>query len=176
MPVDPLYLYCTATDLDGLQSLAGRVGTLDDDNDGVLNSDELVFQTKAIKWATSKVNFYLLASYDAVDLANSYLVNNWCVICAAKWLSSHRGNPPPESIDELYDEAIEDMKLVHEGLYQVPDIGTRDALWPAWSNVRVSNLYALRKVRVERWISDRYPTPYQQNIDIVAEQIIEPNG
>ena len=78
---------------------------------------------------------------------------------------------------DLYDEAIADMKLVKKGEFQVPEIGTRIGSFPAWSNVRVDVFYALRKIRVERPISNKQRVlNYTQQGDIAANYIIEPNG
>ena len=172
----PAILYCTPTDLDGLMSQSGHVGTLDDYNEGALDDVETAYETNAIEWATDRVNLFLLSRYADVDLAKSPLVKNWTVICAAKWLSSRRGNPPPDSIDELYREALEDMKLIKAGEYQLPRVGPRHTAFPAWSNVRTDVFYRLRKNRVERPISDHHArNGFIANRDIVADQTVEPN-
>lgn len=168
------YTYCSAEDLQALLSTDGHVGRLDDDSSGAINGDESTYLTKAISWATSRVNFFCLSQYAAQDLATSWLVNNWCVVLAAHWLSCRRGNPPPGSFDKLYDETMEDLKMVHSGAHQIPELAYRSAHWPAWSNVRVDALYALRKVRVERPISEGTSTPYQQHTDWPAQFTVEP--
>jgi hypothetical protein len=167
--------YCTQADLEALLSVDGHTGRLDDDATGTLSATESGYLTKAINWATDRVNFYLGSQYASTNLANSWLVNNWAVICAAYWLSCRRGNPPPGSMDQLYKEAVEDMKLVKSGQYQLPDTALRDSAFPAWSNVRTDFLYALRRVRVQRPISDKTSTSpeYQQNQDHGSNVIVE---
>lgn len=167
------YVYCTEQDLQSLLSPDGEIGRLDDQNIGVVNQTYL---TNAINWATERVNLYCLPRYNAIDLAQSWLVNNWAVICAAHWLSTRRGNPVPHSFDDLYEEAIEDMKLIQKGQAQIPNIGLRTSAWPAWSNVRVDVLYTLRKIRVERPISETKGTnpDYYQSQDWAANFIVEP--
>lgn len=175
MPAPLLYTYCSETDIQALLSVDGETGSLDDDNDGSLNPTEEGYLAQAINWASDKVNFYCLSRYAASDLVNSWLVNNWCVILTAYWLSTRRGNPSPGSFADLYEEAIKDLEMIRKGEAQLPGIGLRTAAWPAWSNVRVNQLYALRKIRVERPISEQSPAKdYYQQQDWAANFIIEP--
>ncbi len=102
------------------------------------------------------------------------MVNQWATILAAWWLSVHRANPAPGSLNQLRKDAIADMKLVHDGDYDLPGIGERTAAFPSWSNVRVDMLANVRKVRVERPLSDRTPVPYRQNVDWPADIVVDP--
>lgn len=172
-PTALAYTYCTEEDLQALMGIDGTTARVDDDGDNSQSVAEAGYLSKAVSWATDKVNFYLLARYPAERLAASWLVNEWAVICAAHWLSQRRGNPPPGSIKGLFEQAVEEMTSVHSGLFEVPGVGTREVLWPAWSNVRIDQLYALRKIRVERPISERTPVGYRQNVDHVANRIWE---
>lgn len=168
------YTYCTEADLQAFLGADGTTARVDDDGDNSQSVAEAGYLTKAISWATDRVNFYLLARYAAADLYTSWMVNEWAVICSTYWLSVRRGNPPPGSTAKLYEMAVEEMKLVHSGQYEVPGIGTREVLWPAWSNVRVDQLYTVRKIRVERPLSEQTPVGYRQNVDWVAQRIWEP--
>lgn len=167
----PAYVYCTQEDMEALYSVDGVLGRVDDNVSGTIAAPETTYITKALYWATSQVNFYCLAVYADSALATSYMVNEWATILACRWLSSRRANPIPESIEALYRSAIEDMKLVRSGTAQIPDIGARDAMFPAWSNVRVDVTSRLRKCRVERPISEPTPTPYRQDRDWSAEAL-----
>jgi hypothetical protein len=151
----------------------GETSRLDDTGSGTINT---AFLNQAINWGTAKCNFYLLSRYNAIDLAQSWVCNNWAVICTAYWLSTRRGNPPPGSFDDLYKEAIEDMKAVHSGDYSLPEIGLRSQAWPAWSNLRHDLFYTMRKTRVERaaGMSEQTPVPYMGNQDWAGAYIIEP--
>lgn len=173
MPTNLVYTYATEADIQALLGLDGSTSRVDDDGTGDQSVAEAAYMAKAIQWATDKCNFYLLSRYADVDLARSWVVNNWCVICAAKWLSSRRGNPIIASVSTAYEEAIEDMKAVHRGDFEVPGIGNRDNQWPLWSNVRVDVTYTLRKIRVERPISERTAQPGRGNIDRVADRTWE---
>jgi hypothetical protein len=176
----PSILYLSETDIEELMSVDGKVGTADDYNDGSIypsnpaNTGEQRFITRAICWGTERVNWYCLTKYQPEVLATSYMVNQWAVICAAYWLSCRRGNPPPGSYDSLYQEAKEDMKGIKSGEFSIPECGFRDAFWPVWSHVRVDCLYALRKNRVERPLSEQSPVPYYQNQDWPSNYVIEP--
>lgn len=172
-PTALTYTYCTEADLQALLSEQGTLNRVDDNGDNAQSATETGYLDKSISWATDKLNFYLLARYAADKLATSWVVNQWAVIFAARWLSQRLGNQPPGTINELYDEAIEDLKLVHSGTYEIPGIGTREVMWPAWSNVRVDTLYTLRKIRVERPISEKTKTDYAQHLDRVAEHLVE---
>ena len=173
MPTALTYTYCTEADVQALLSADGTTARVDDNGDNSQSATEAGYITSAINWATDKINFFLLPRYSAPNLSTSWVVNNWAVILAARWLSMRRGNPPPGSVNQLYEEAVEDLKLVHSGAYEIPGIGTREVLWPVWSNVRVDPLYILRKIRVERPISEKTSTPYPQNRDRVADNIVE---
>lgn len=177
-PTALAYLYVTAEDIEDFLSLDGSESRLDDDSTGALSVDEQRARTKALSWATARVNLYCLPRYDAVDLATSWVVNQWAVVLACHWLSCRRGNPPPGSFDSLYKEAMEDLKAVRAGDVNLADIGLRTAAWPAWSNVRVDILYRLRKIRVEKPISEHTPQrgPFEQFVDIPSQMLPEPNS
>ena len=166
--------YCAESDLQAMIGLDAEVSHLDDDQSGAVDGPEATYLSQAISWATEQCNKYLLGRYRETDLATSWLVNQWCTIAAAYWLSVRRGNPSPAAVAKLYAEAVKDMTQVHDKQFDIPHLGTRNTTWPAWSNVRVDALYQLRKVRVERPISDRRPSA-AQNRDIAADLTIEPN-
>jgi len=166
----PAYVYCVEADVNDLLSQEGVELRLDDDSTGAISTTERqVLTVKGIYWATSRVNLYLVPRYEASQLATSYIVNEWCTRFAARWLCSRRGNSPPASIEDLYQEAKEEMADVLAGKMQVPDIGARSPEWPLWSNIRFDDSYGVRKLRVERPISERTQAGYQQNIDWPAE-------
>lgn len=174
MPTNLTYTYATEADIQGLLSVDGTTARVDDDGTGAQSATEAGYITQAIQYATDRCNFYLLGRYAAARLQQSWIVNNWCVIVAAHWLSMRRGNPPPGSVKALYEEAIEDMKLVQKGAQEVPGIGARGSQWPVWSNVRVEALYSLRKLRVEVQLSEGTQLPERKNPDFGAERIWEP--
>jgi hypothetical protein len=161
--------FCTEDDIKHLLSPDGELARLDDDGDSYVNAYEQVTVTSAINYATTRVNFYCQVLYDSDQLATSWLVNEWATIIASRWMCSRRNNPVPTSLEEMYKAVIDDMKLVRAMQMQIPDIGYRNATWPAWSNISKSDGYRYRKLRVERPISEKSPTQYPQSPDWNAE-------
>lgn len=168
-----VYTYTTQNDIVALMSQEGVDLRLDDDGSGAVSAAELAYlTTQGISYATSRVNWYCQGRYDNDQLNTSYLVNDWCTRLATYWLCTRRGNPAPKSIQDLRDEAIEEMKEVRNGMGMIPDLGTRNADWPAWSNVRVDPNYRLRKIRVERPLSEKTPPQdARRNNDWLAEAL-----
>lgn len=173
MPTDHAYTYVSEEDIEALLSVHGKTASLDDLGVGAPTGDNDAHLNKAIQWATARVNFYLGNQYAARYLAESWIVNDWATILACYWLRTRRGNPAPSAIMDMYKGAVEDMSRVQSGEVNLPDTPTRSAAWPAWSNVRVDQLYPVRKVRVERGLSEsRGGRPsYQQHLDFAAEYV-----
>lgn len=170
----PSHVFCTVEDVDAVLSTVGEQESLDDDNTAVISVAETLYGTKCIYWATMRCNFFLSNRYCPDQLEQSWMVNNWAAILAAYRFRTRRGNPAPSSLKDLYDESIADMKLVHDGEYEVPMTPLREQGLPAWSNIRVDITQQLRKARVQRPISERSPTPYPQAKDWGSEFIVEP--
>jgi len=174
MPTTISTTYCTQADIEALLSVTGVESRVDDDAGGSLSATETGYITSAIQWATAKVNDFCLALYTAADLATSWVINEVAIVLAAKWLSIRRGNPSPGSIADACKEAMERLEKIRNGGHPLADIGQRNAAWPAWSNVRVDPLNIVKKVRVERPISEPSATPYPQHRDYPSEIFVEP--
>ena len=171
----PSYTYCVEADVQALLSVDGEQMRLTDAGEDYPTATEAAYlTTQGINWASSRINMYCLTRYDASQLATSYLVNEWATIFAARWLCSRRGNPVPKAIQDLYDEALEDLKQVRMGQLDIPDIGQRDPGYPAWSNMTVRPEYLYRKVRREQSISDTSPTTGRTVVDLPSQFLIEP--
>lgn len=165
-------LYCDQDDIEALLSDEGVVGRLDDDMSGTNSAAEIaILTTYARNYATTRVNFYCQPKYDTDDLGTSWLVNDWATVIASRWLCLRRGNPVPKQIEQLFKETIDDMKRVKTGEHEIPEIAARVANSPFWSNIHVSVIHRLRKIRVERPISERTPTDYLQQRDHAADII-----
>lgn len=157
MPTALATQYCTRSDVESVLSVAGVALRLDDDQNATESATETAYlTTQGLNWATSKVNDYCEGRYDIADLAANWTVNEWASILAARWLCLRRCNPIPESVQALYEEAVEQLQQVKAGQYDLGDAAERTTKGPAWSNLRLS-LHRVRKLRVERPISEKTP-------------------
>jgi len=169
MPTAFEYLYTTATDVRTLLSAEGVDASLDDDQSGTVSeTEETRLTTYAANYATSKVNDYCLGRYDAIDLASSWTANEWATIIAARWVRLRRGNPVPKSLQELFEDVMEDLKAVRTKQYDIQDLAERVSSAPKWSNVRVDVRYRLRQIRVQRPISEQTPPRIPPVSDLAA--------
>lgn|GEM_PF-1784958 len=157
-------LYCNETDVQNLLSSIGELARLDDDGTGSVTNGSAGW-IQAANYATARVLAFCQRRYDDIDLATSYMVNEWATVIAAHWLCSRRGNPVPESLQALLASTKEDLQAVKAGSLDVPQIGTRNADKPKWSNVRIDGRYATKQIRVERNNSETTPAQYPQTVD-----------
>lgn len=114
---------------------------------------------------TSKVKLYCNQRYDDSQLALSGTVCDWATVGAARFLCTRRRQGCPTSIQEEYDEAIEEMRMVQASQLSIEDIGTRGVDWPTVTNITVNPGYDGMRARVEPNISEGTPTGYSQYID-----------
>lgn len=164
-------LYATEADVQAFASTDGESLRLTDQGEVSPTVTELAYlTTNGLSYATARINLYCLGKYDSSELAKSWLVNEWCVIITCRWLCQRRFNPVPESLQKQYEETIKLLEQVQAGVYQLTDIGQRNASGPTWSNVIVRPEYEMRKVRVERPISGRDSVSYPQQIDYQSER------
>lgn len=168
-------LYATEADIQGLLSIDGETGRVDDDADGSVSPVEEGYVQSALNYATATVNRFLIAKYSPQDLATDWCVCEWCVVLACHWLSCRRGNPPPGSTKDLYEAVMKDLQSVKDGESHL-DLGMRMSAFPAWSNVRVDQFNTLRKLVVERPISEGTTGATQPATtrDLTADWIFDP--
>lgn len=164
-------LFCTDEDVEGLLSVLGVQARADDDMaaPGSDTARMAASKLQARNYATARVKFYCQPRYRTEDLGTSWLANDWATALAAAWLCSRRGEDPPKALAELAKAAIDDMAEVRAGRAHVPDIGTANPDWPAWSNVTLDARYRVRQARVQRPISEPTPASYPQSPDYRAE-------
>ena len=175
MPPTPLdYVYCSEDDVQSLLSPDGETGRLDDQAVGSINPTQQGWLTKAINWATSRVNFYCASKYATADLSTSFVVNQWTLVLACDWLSKRRGNPSP--FGDMVKEVMQNLKDIHSGELQFSDIGLRTPGWLSWTNIRYDGAYPLRRARAERVTGMSEMTPaLSPNDDRRSRFIVEPN-
>lgn len=164
-------LFCTDADVEGLLSALGLQARADDDGaaPGTDTAAMAVAKAQGRNYATARVKFFCQPRYKTEDLATSWLVNDWATTLCAVWMCGRRGETVPETLAKLAEQAMEDMKEVRAGTAHVPDIGTANPDWPAWSNVTVDPRYRVRQIRVQRSMSERTPPTYPQAPDYRAE-------
>jgi phage gp36-like protein len=122
----------------------------------------------AIIRACEEINKYCYKFYSPANLGTSNLVQQWAIELACYYLSQRRGNP--ELFAKLYENAIEELKMVLKGEMELPGVPFRRTLSPKWSNIRADILrYRFRVLRVERGTSDQRATTQGQDVDY-AEQ------
>lgn len=88
--------------------------------------------------AGNKIDFYLYKFYTPENLVLSDLVKDWAATIACYYLCSRRGNPCPQGIAALYQEAIEDIKTVLPGVSEIPGIAARHGYAPALTVMRAT--------------------------------------
>ena len=168
-------LYCSEQDVQNLLSSVGELARLDDDGSGTVTAGSAGW-VQAANYATARVLAYCQRRYDDIDLATAYLPNYWATVVAAHWLCVRRGNPAPESIASLMfgdgspdnRGVMGDLHDVKDDKLDVPQIGTRNADKPKWSNVRIDGRYRTKQIRVERNNSETTPGQYPQSVDVTG--------
>jgi len=135
----------------------------DHDRDGGINTDVV---NDAINAATEETWAYTEpAGYAAVDIVNSTLLRRWCTIAAGLFLSTDRGNSPPESLvkefERIYGPQGQMVSLARSGL-TLPGITKSINVMPALSNLRPHRGYANAKVRVVTETSFPLPSKTKQ--------------
>ena len=119
----------------------------------------------ATRKGTSRVKLYCNARYDDSQLVLSGTVCDWATLVASKWLCTRRAQGCPNSIQDGYDEAMEEMRMVQSGQLSIEDIGTRGVDWPTVTNITVNPAIDGMRARVQPNISEQTPTVYSQYID-----------
>lgn len=171
MPTALEYLYTTRADIDALLSSDGVDLRLDDNAGGSVSATELAYlTTQGINYATDRVNNYLMGRYAPVNLYASWTVADWTTILAARWLCSRRGNDVPKSLERMYKETVEEMEEVRTGAMALAAIEEYVINAPAWSNVRVTPHSRMKRLRVERPLSERTAPGFsRRNVDYYAD-------
>lgn len=135
---------------------------LDDGTDLAL----AVVMAEACQVGTGQVKDYCCPRYQDSDLANNASEKGaafrWALAVACRYLGRRCCRPCPKPIVEEAKEAIDEMKGVRSGNFNIADIPTRTSGWPFLSNVTVNPAYDTVKLRVEQVISEPTPTQYPQ--------------
>ncbi len=120
---------------------------------------------KACSYGTARIKLYCCGRYDDSALVNSWSVNQWATVVAARWLAVRLFRAAPEGIENQYKECLEELKEVQAGNLNIEDIGTRTSGWPFLSNISISDDYTWRRLRVDPQTSEPTPCQYSQEIN-----------
>jgi hypothetical protein len=113
--------------------------------------------------------------YQAADLSTSVQVWNYATIYYTRWLCLRSGNPIPPGLHELFVDVKDELKQIKNGTLFIADIGIYDSPEASWSNLRLDDSFAVRRLRVERGISDRSATNGRVRRDWASEYFKEPD-
>lgn len=149
--------YCTEDDLADRISQEGINLHTDD-----IPPDDL---GAVIERASSKINQYCLRRYTAAKLALSDWVQETAADIAVYFLCSRRGNSPPGSVADAYEEAIKELEQIRRGAVQIADIPARKVTAPQMSNVNI-RLRPTPHTRVQPGRSTNKPTDFVQRNDL----------
>ena len=152
--------YCTQTDMERKLGEKGVIEFADHDNDHVADTDVV---DDAINQATEELDAYATQRYTQTQLATSTLVTRWATVLACYFLTTNRGNPPPESLASEFARIMALLVQVASGEYQIPGLSLRSDMRPTLSNLRIDRRYIQSKARVEQAISTNTPTTQKQH-------------
>lgn len=147
--------YCTQTDVEGRLSALGVDLRLDDASDGAAQTALMLYVRE---YAASRINFYCLQKYTVAVLAANDWVRDRAIDIATWILCARRANSIPKSVQMVYDEAIEELKLVAAG-QQIPGAPRRKASAPVLSQPR-AKLFPIPNTVIERGRSTGTPENY----------------
>ena len=142
------YTYTSRADIEGVFSAVGVSLRVDD----LTSTTALTaFWNDLIYEATDIINQYCEMYYAPADLATSYWVKVRTKWIGAYLLSQRRANPA--LFLQRYEEIIEELIQVSQGMLIIPRLPTRSELVPSLSNLIVDDRYRIRKLRVHPEIS-----------------------
>lgn len=168
-------VYTSRADVEDLLSVIAVNLRVDDNASGIITSDEEARVTRSTYVGTAFVNRYCIQRYEEAQLATSWSVWHWATVRAAFWLCCRRGNPIPGSLAQLMKETVDELKEVAARRMPVDDLGDRNIMQAAWSNVRLDGRYSVRQLRFQRALSDRTPRLLPSDkIDYLGDLITEP--
>lgn len=152
--------YCSETDVEGRLSALGVDFRLDDGADDPAKSALLLY---CREYAASRINFYCLQKYTVEALAANDWVRDRAIDISAWVLCARRANSIPKSVQLLYDEALDELKMVAAG-QQIPGAPRRKASAPVLSQPR-PKLFPIPNTVIERNRSTGTPENYSPRDD-----------
>ncbi len=141
-------IYCTKTDIEAIWPPAELLASVDDDGGGTLSATELGYIDRAIERGANFINARLEMRYRLNDLA----ANTWCrdanAALAAYWLSTRRGDPAPDHLQQQYDAYVTALTEIAAGRLKVPQQVDSFDTSPGLLNFEIDLGQPYRKARV----------------------------
>lgn len=108
-----------------------------------------------IDWASNEIMSLLGERYELAQLQASALVSNFCMVLSAYFLSTSRGNPPPQELFEQFERVMLRLANIAKGSEDLRDdsgnsLATRGTRQPTLSNRSIDRRFHERKVRTDR--------------------------
>lgn len=154
--------YCTSADVALYASdLAVELRTDD--------ASDVSALAQAVGRASADIEMYCFR-YDPESLALSSWVNSKCITLAVWWLCGRRLNSRPESVQQEYEEAKEQLLAVQKGLAQVPGAPMGKGSVPTLTQQRV-DLQRYPGMRTQLPLSTGKAAGYIQRTDPTANAI-----
>ena len=117
----------------------------------------------AINQATEELLLFLGQRYSSAGLAASEIVNRWAVTLAGYFLSTSRGNSPPEWLQVEFERIMLKLPLVQSGQQALPGVALNGDLRPAMSNLTIDQRFRRSTVRVTPANSTDAPSTLTQD-------------
>jgi phage gp36-like protein len=162
MPTAPATLLTSETWIDRLYSSIAKESRLDDDFSDTISATEQEALDEYVIYVATEMTMAYLLNYAPAKLATSNLAFYLCTVIAVWLLCQRRFDEIPAPVQKLYDNAIAMLKMIRDGKMQLPRIPRRRQQHPKFSNVIYNPKYPLRKLRVQRPLSDRSETDRDQ--------------
>lgn len=142
MPTALQYVYTSRDEVERIYGDKGVTLNMAD----LKGSDIELYWTEVISEATDTINLYCVQFYDEIDLASSYWVRRKATWIAAYLHSQRRGNA--SLFVQRFQEVMEELMAIQQGLLQIPGLATRSDLTPALSNFTIDDRFYTNKIRV----------------------------
>ena len=144
---------CTIEDIERLLSPLGVMLFSDHDGDGETDDDVV---NDAIGRAWAEIIGHLYPLYPVEELEQSALVNDWCVVMAAYYLCTRRGNPVPDSIAHDFGQITGPegwIFVTKKCAFRIPGIKSTEVNAPALTNHVIDRRYTENQSRVVKPVS-----------------------
>lgn len=128
---------------------------------------------QACQVGTAKVDKFCQTLYDPSQLVGSWSVWNWATIAGAHWLCARRNNPIPNSLNNLYLEAMDELLMVQKQELAIEGTAYRNETQPTWAALRIDRRFDIKQMRVESNISGRVYPQFPRHWDL-ASQVVGP--